>query len=349
MKATTSRRTFATALGAAGALAALGGRNPAAAANDLIVTSYAGRYERFWRDKLLPEFKAKTGVDSIVDAAANGTTWATNLRTTGPAKPNYSMVMLNEIVGAMLRNEGYFEPWPADKVPNLKFVHPKAKNPDNNGVAFMISPVGIAYRTDLVKEPMSSWKDLWRPALRGKVGLFSIGNSAGYMFLMTMSQIYGSGPLDFDAGLRMVEQLKPFPQGDLAGALSTLLTRGEIIACPLDTSEVINLRQKGAPIGFVVPQEGMFAFDQTLNLLAHGPNKDAACKYLDFLLSEDVQQKLVEEFFYVPTNVNVKLPASLAKQFPITIDDVDKLLKFDWVAANGQRDKAIESWNRLTR
>ncbi|MBJ3778866.1 ABC transporter substrate-binding protein [Acuticoccus mangrovi] len=351
MNVTLSRRRLLESIGAASLMAGLGtfGRQAMAASGELIVPSYPGRYERFWRDQLLPDFEAQTGLKTTVDVAANGVTWAANMRVAGPEHPTFSFAMMNEIVGAMLRKEGYFEPWPADKVPNLQYVHPKAKNPDNNGVAFMISPVGIAYRNDLVKTPPTGWKDLWSPEFKGKVGMFTIANSAGFMFVMTISKIFGSGPLDFDAGLAQIEKLKPFPQGDLAGALSALLTRGEILAAPLDVSEVMNLKQKGAPVSFVVPSEGMFMFDQTLDLLKNGPNKDGACEYINYMLSEPIQAKLAKEFFYVPVNTQVKLPPDLASQFPITINDVDKLIQFDWIAANEKRGAVTESWNRMMR
>ena len=83
----------------------------------------------------------------------------------------------------------------------------------------MFSPIGIAYRKDLVKTPPRSWKDLWdNPEIKGKVGLYEITNTAGFMFLMMTSKIYGSGPMDFDAGFRQIERLKPFPEAGLAGA-----------------------------------------------------------------------------------------------------------------------------------
>jgi len=42
----------------------------------------------------------------------------------------------------------------------------------------------------------------------------------------------------------------------------------------------------------------------------------------------------------------VKLPPD---QQPLTVDDLDKIVAFDWVAANGAKDTVIERWNRMTR
>ena len=344
-----SRRAALRALGAAGALAAAGRQGLVLGQErKLVVPIYGGRYERFWREVILPPFQQKTGIEPVLDVGVGGT-FAANLRATGPEKPVYSYLMANDVVGAVLRSEGFFEPWPAAKVPNLKFVHPKA-NPSGQGVTAMFSPIGIAYRSDIVRTPPRSWKDLWdRPELQGKVGLYEITNTAGYSFLMTTAKIYGSGPFDFDAGFRQIERLKPFPQAALAGALAVLLTRGEIAAGPLDIGETLALKKKGVPVDWVVPAEGMFMFDQTFSLLKHGPNKDGACAFLDHMLSEDIQLKLAREFYAIPVNTGVKIPADVAKEVPFTPRDLDNIVAFDWLEANRQRAGVIERWNRMSR
>jgi len=337
------RRQLIGCLAAAGLMAGLG---PVyAQGNRLVITIYGGRYERFWREVLLPPFQQKTGIATVLDVGL-GANFAAKLRASGPDNPPYSYLMANEFVGAVLRAEGFFEPWPTDKVPNLKNVHPKA-NPSNLGVTVMFSPIGIAYRKDLVKTPPRSWKELWdNPEIKGKVGLYEITNTAGFMFLMMTSKIYGSGPMDFDAGFRQIERLKPFPEAGLAGALAVLLTRGEVVAGPLDFGETLSIQKKGVPVAWAAPSEGMFMFDQTFSLLKKGPNKEAAYAFLDYMLSEDAQSKLATEFSGVPVNRNVKLPPD---QQPLSVDDLGKIVAFDWVAANKVKDSVIERWNRMTR
>jgi len=338
-----NRRQLMSWLGGAGLMAGIGGAR--AQGGRLVIPTYGGRYERFWREVLIPPFQQKTGIETVLDIGL-GANFAAKLRASGPDNPPYSYLMANEFVGAVLRTEGFFAPWPADKVPNLAAAHPKA-NPANQGVTVMFSPIGIAYRRDLVKTRPRSWKDLWdNPDIKGKVGLYEITNTAGFMFLMMTAKIFGSGPMDFDAGFREIERLKPFPQAGLAGALAVLLSRGEVVAGPLDYGETLGMQKKGLPMAWAAPSEGMFMFDQTFSLLKNGPNKDAACAFLDHMLSEDIQAKLALEFAGIPVNRNVKLPPD---QVSLTADDLDKIVAFDWVAANKVRDSVIERWNRMTR
>src|SRR5262245_20087495 len=137
--------------GAAGAAAALHLPGARAQAQELTINTYGGAWEKFWRDPLVPAFEKASGVKATIDIGL-GRTWISNLRAAGPAKPPYTALMMNEIWQAQVRPEGFFEPWPADKVPNLKNVAPKARNADGSMVFVMASPIGIAYRTDLVKK-----------------------------------------------------------------------------------------------------------------------------------------------------------------------------------------------------
>ena len=317
---------------------------------ELIVNGYGGSWEKFWRETLLTGFESATGIKTKYDSGL-ARTWTANLRASGPEKPPYAFIMMNEIFAAMLRAEGFFEPWPMDKVPNLKDVHPDAKLKDNNGVYGMVSPIGLGYRTDLVKKKPTSWKDLWdNPEFKGKIGMYQIQNSAGYMFLMMASKIFGKGPMDFDAGFREIQKLKPFPQVDFSGTMGQLITRGEVSIGILDLPEVIRLRNAGAPLDFVAPTEGMFMFEQSFNLLKNGgPTKDAACKYFDYMLSEPIQKRSVEEFFITPVNTKVAIPDNLKDKMPIGPNDIGKILQWDWAAANAVRDQVTERWNRVMR
>ncbi|MBL8837179.1 MAG: extracellular solute-binding protein [Alphaproteobacteria bacterium] len=344
---TLNRRNF---IGAAAALA--GGvalpRGASAQAQQLVVNTYGARWERFWRDTLLPGFQRSANIQATLDVGL-GRTWMANLRAAGVNAPPYSILMINEVFANVLRAEGFFDRIDTAKLSNWSKLHPLAQN-DGNSVFGMVNPIGLGYRSDMVRTPPRSWKDLWdNREFRGKTGMYQIGNSAGQMFLMLASKLYGSGPMDFDVGFRKIEELKPFPQVDFSGSLSTLLARGEVIVGPLDLPEVVALKRRGLPIEFAAPSEGMFMFEQSFNILKNGPAKDAAYRYLDYLIATETQTNLVNEFFITPVNRDVAIPESLRSQLPIGVNELNQIMTWDWTAFNAQRDAVIDRWNRVMR
>ncbi|MGO7830549.1 ABC transporter substrate-binding protein, partial [Rhizobium johnstonii] len=67
----------------------------------------------------------------------------------------------NEVFASGLRKEGFFEKLELTKLSKYADLYPLAKKTDGWGAIGAVSPIGIGYRTDLVKTPPKSWKDLW--------------------------------------------------------------------------------------------------------------------------------------------------------------------------------------------
>ena len=58
------------------------------------------------------------------------------------------------------------------RVPNMNNVLKDFVRPEGRGVGYMMSAIGILYNKNAVKEPPTSWADLWAPANRGRVTMF---------------------------------------------------------------------------------------------------------------------------------------------------------------------------------
>lgn len=340
------RRRLLAGMGGAAAMGMMGGRAQAAD-KTLIVPTLGGAWEQFWRTTLAPAFSTKSGAKVQLDTG-NGRVWSANLRAAGVAKPPYSILMTNEAFASSLRKEGFFEKLDLAKLPNYADLYPLAKKTDGWGAVAMVSPIGIAYRTDLVKTPPKAWKDLWsNPEFKGRIGLYNFANTAGKMELMLASKIFGKDQYDVDAGFKALEKLGPVIQADFN--LSTGIAAGEFIVAPFDFGEVARLKKQGLPIECIVPEEGMLMFDQTLNVLANAPEKDLAYEYANFLLSPDGQVPLMKEFFVSPTNAKVVVPPELKKEVPISGEVMNQILTWDWNFMNEKQAAFAETWAKVVR
>ena len=341
-----SRRDAMFATLATAGLASLGLPLSAAAIERLVVNTYGGRWEKFWRAELLPMLAKGSGVDATLDVGL-GKNFIANLRAAGIEKPPYSVLMVNENIASVVRGEGYFEAIPAAKVPNLASVYPNLRNPGDNGVRALISAVGIGYRKDLVKTPPTAWTDLWsNPEFKGKIGLYQIGNTAAMLFLLMTAKIYGGSQDAIDRAFVEIKKLMPFQQADFSGTLSTQLTRGDVTVAVIDFPEIVALKKKGVPVEMVVPKEGVVAFEQSFNVLKNAPNKEDAYKYLNFILQPDVQEMMAKEFFTSPSNTKVKLAPDVAADVPVNGAKMASIVQFDWARVNPQLGEITDRWNR---
>lgn len=346
MNSINRRRLLQSSAGAAG-LAALGFPTLAfGQQGKLVINTYGGRWEKFWRDNLLPRFTKATGIDPTLDIGL-GKNFVANIRAAGVQNPPYGVVMINENIAAQVRAENFFEPIPADKVPNLANVYPNLKNPDNDGVRGIISAIGIGYRSDLVKTKPTSWTDLWtNPEFKGKVGLYQFGNTAAQLSLLMAAKIFGGSPDALDIGFTKTKELLPFTQADWSGTLATLLTRGDVTVAVIDFPEIVALKKKGVKVDMVIPKEGVVAFEQSFNVLKNAANKDAAYKYINFILEPEIQEMMAQEFFTSPSNTKSKLSAELAVDVPVSGDKMASINQFDWAKLTPKLVEITDRWNR---
>lgn len=221
-----------------------------------------------------------------------------------------------------------------------------ARTGDGTGAIAALSPIGIGYRTDLVRTPPTSWRDLWEnPEFAGRIGLYNFANSAGKMTLLLASKIWGNDQYDVDAGFEALARLGQVVQVDFN--LSTAMAAGEIVVAPFDFGEITRLRKQGLPVDCIIPEEGMLMFDQTLCILAHGPQKDMAYEYANFMMSAEVQDLMMREFYTSPTNASVVVPPEMAEDIPVSGDAMAQILHWDWSFVNEHNAELSDRWARV--
>jgi putative spermidine/putrescine transport system substrate-binding protein len=336
-----NRRAFLVAA----ACAAGFGAERAAAAQALVVPTYGGLWAKFWQSQLLPGFSSATGIETQLDVGL-GKDFVAKIRA-GGASSAYSIFMGNENIAAILRAEGFFEPFDKTKIPNVADAYPQFVNPDLAGVRAIISPIGLAYRKDLVKTPPASWHDLWdNPEFKGKTGLYQIGNTGAVVFLRFVAQLFGKGPDDFDVAFNKIKELLPFTQASWSGELSAALIRGDVVVAPVDWTEIMTLQDKGAPVEIVAPKEGVLAFEQSFNLVKGGSDKDAAHKYLNYVLDAKVQAQMAKAFYTSPSNRKSSLDSALAKRLPIVGERMSEIRTYDWNSYVEKAPEIADRWNR---
>ncbi|WP_339115162.1 ABC transporter substrate-binding protein [Thioclava sp. GXIMD2076] len=341
-----NRRKLLTALVALGGASVLNIPAVYAATNELVITTYGGSWEKFWRDTLIPGFTKETGITPKLDIGL-GRVYTANMRAAGKEDPPYGCLMFNEIYAQVLRKEGFFEKLDQSLLPNYQNLYPVAtKASDGYGAVGLISPIGIGYRTDMISAPPTSWKDLWEnEELKGRLGLYNIVNSAGKMFLMLASKIYGSGIDDLETGFAKLKELGPVYQTDFN--MSTAMATGEIAVAPFDFGEIARLREQGLPVDCIIPDEGLMMWDQTFSICANTPAREEAYKYLDFVLGPIGQDLLMREFFVSPVNKTVEVPEDLQKDVPVFGAAMDQFIEWDWELMNSRSEEIARRWNEI--
>jgi putative spermidine/putrescine transport system substrate-binding protein len=344
-----SRRRF---LGSAAALAGAAltpGLAAAQQAARLVVNTYPGIYEEAFRAILVPALK-KANIEItvqpilVVDMVARILAARNN--------PPYDVTLFDEGPLLNVLKEDILAKFPADRSQYFKDLPAAFHGFEETGPVVTVQPIGIAYNPKKVPAP-KSWDDLWRPEYKGKVGLTGMQSSLGTAYMCEIAKLHGGGEKDFEPAFKRMRTLLPNVASiaPSPGALATLLQQGEVDLAPNYYNAVMLLKSRGVDVDFVIPGGRPVMIRTTMNIIKNTKNMDAAVRYVDTMLSPDVQQAFMDRpFFCLGTSTRAVFPKEMQAVFGANVNEALKRgVILDWATINRIRPELIARFNKEIR
>ena len=195
---------------------------------------------------------------------------------------------------------------------------------DRAWFATKLITTGIVYNTRAPFQPQS-WSDLARPEAKGQVVMPSpLASGAALIHAATLTA-------NLADGWAFYEKLKANGAAAASGNGDVLkqVAGGEKLFGMVVDFMAIREKQKGAPVAFVFPQEGVSAIGEPVAILKSTKNPEAARAFVAFLLSRDGQELALRQG-YIPAHPQVALPAGFPDRAQI------RLMAFDPAKALGE-------------
>lgn len=242
--------------------------------------------------------------------------------------------------------EGYLARREGD-IPNLANAYPDlVARSEGFGVPATYSLVGIAYNTDMVKVPPTSWADLWRPEFKGRVGIARTSSNLGLATLAIAAKTHGGSESDLAVGWEKLQALEPKAARSPA-SLTQMLEREEIAICPLWNNNTAAAAAKGLPIAFVKPAPGAIAIISFFSGFAKTRHPELVAEWLNGILSTEYQSRAAAApYYFGPTVKGVPVPADAAPYTPATPEEVLALQTIDWKKIVPVRGELVERFDR---
>lgn len=348
-----TRRSILRASAGAGTILAANQAGIANAAREqLVVTMYGGAMETGWRRNVIAPFEQQFNSDVTVATGLSMDNLAKMRAQRG--RPEIDVVAMDTVAAEPAANEGLYEQLDPARIPVMNDLYDWAIQKDRYYLSWLSVYYGLAYNTDKIKAPPTSWEDLWNPAYKGHVIFPDISN-AGATYVMHILNTIGGGDTNanqVDIGFAKIRSLKPqlltfWTNHDQVGQL---LTQGEAWITPWPSDRLVTLKSQGAPVGIVIPKEGVPFGTSEMGIAKGTGNKDLAEKYLNFALSPEAQRRNAETIFIGPTNKKTQVPESLAKDLGMNPGPEVKRIPYpDWSKIAEYRSGWIDRWNREIR
>jgi len=133
-------------------------------------------------------------------------------------------------------------------------------------------------------------------------------------------------------------------------AVNTLFQQGQMDVTYTNYQTVSTLKGRGVDIEFVKPDTGPIAFYTTLHVVKNAPNKDNAYKYIDTILSTDVQAALQKPpYNLLSVNKNVPLQPDMPSDLVKSHAELASFIHHDWRVIAPLRAAWIERFNKEIR
>lgn len=241
-------------------------------------------------------------------------------------------------------------------IPNMKAIQPLATAPPLGefSVAIAANTVGIQYRTDLFMQrgfavPVG-YADLWRPEFKGRVALTSTTSGVGIRALAVLAHMRGGSERNIEPGFALARDLVQRGQVSFfatnSATFNQAMERGEIWIGIQFSEGALQFRARGAPVGFVHPQEGVSLGLGLLQVVKGAPNQEQAQQFINLILAEEFQRAITLERFAIPVRLNVSLPAAHARALPLTVEQWKTMYSHDWDTIAAKRAEWHDRWLR---
>jgi len=273
----------------------------------------------------------------------------------------YDVVMINGNDVVPYARKGWIVPLGVKKIPNLSQMNEKWVNawPDTNkyAVPYLWGTLGIIYRSDLIDENITSWKQFYSPkeAWRNKIMLVDIHRLGIGMALKSLGYSLNSeNPKAVDAAIKLLEKQHPYVQtyGYLKTDADSGIVSGKTWLGQTWNGDALLLQKRNPAIRYVLPKEGGEIWVDYMVVLKSSKIPEIAIDFINYLSEAKNSTKAALKLRFATPNIKARkyLPAKFLNN-PVIYPPKDALSASEPTMNINPRikKKMVEAWTRITR
>jgi putative spermidine/putrescine transport system substrate-binding protein len=344
---TTGRRSWTRCL--VGALfAVLLFAGSALAQQTFVIAGFGGPNEALMRKTLIPEFEKKHNVK--VEWLPASSTQNHGRIKAQKANPQVDVILLDHMVQVLASKEDLLAPLDSKLVPHLADIRKEGRLEGDKGVGFGINYVVLVYNSKIFKEKKlpepTSWDDMFRPELKGRVVVRHITSSYGLAPMIMLATMNGGGEKNLDPGFAKFKDLAPsvLEFSTTGGQAEQFMISGDGWISPMGADNAMAVMARNKDLKTIVPKEGTIYMLTTANVVKGAPRAELAQKFVNEMLSPKGQQQVATAFTYMPTStkgaandIKAVLPYDPGSFKEVIVDD-------EYISKN--REAWIERFNK---
>ncbi len=238
--------------------------------------------------QLLTDFEQRYGVSIIYSEFDNDEQLLSDLR----AGIIYDLIVPTDTLVPLMRREGLLSRLNHDNIPNLANLAPNFASPlydpqNRYSVPYQWGTIGIGYAINRTGRELTSWRDLFDPEFRGRVGLlddYTVSVGAILMMLGYSPNTTNIVEIEDARDFLLAHTDQIVIVGDVG---QDYLSRGELDIVMEFNGDIAQLMRDNPDIRFIIPEEGGYIFTDAMAIPANAPNKELAEQFINFILEAE--------------------------------------------------------------
>jgi spermidine/putrescine transport system substrate-binding protein len=264
----------------------------------------------YWEDgfpqSLLDAFTAEYGVAIDYHGYTNWEEAASSVR----AGQYYDLAWLPNIYVGQLLKDGLLAKIDMQNIPNNRNLPANfrdlAFDPGNkHSIPFDWGIIGVIFRSDLFKKPVSSWNDIWETRY-GKAGMWRDERNMIGMALLSLGYSANTdNPQELEAAYNHLIELKrnaAFVEDFDPWTVAHELDAGRMVVALGFAYDARTGRDLNPAIQYVVPQEGTLMWLENMVIPAVSTRKYTAEVFINFMLRPENAAQFTNAEFYAVAN-----------------------------------------------
>lgn len=290
--------------------------------------------------EVIDGFTKETGIKVNYETFASGEEMLAKMLA---GKAAYDIIQPPDYIAEALIGAGLLSALDYSKIPNFKNILPEfLKMPHDPSqeytVPYMTGTVGIVVNTDVIKEPIKGFKDVFTPKHANRIVVLNDNREIVTWALYTLG--LGANDLteeNLAKAKPVVAQWTKLIKVYDSDSPKTALLNGDVDLGVVWSGEAAILYKENHKFQYVLPSEGAHRFVDLLAIPAQAKNRIAAHKFIDYVLRPDVSQKISDAFPYTNPNGEArKLLTEEQKSNPASYPSVGKLDTFRHIGKTSQ-------------
>lgn len=230
----------------------------------------------------------------------------------------------------------------AYRVEEEDMIDERYRTSGHKWTAFSVLPIVFIYNDKLVYPVAAprTWAELQTDRWQGRVAFADpLRSGSSYTALCTMLQAL---PGDKDEILQKFSMtLGGSVSVNSGSVLDEVNTGRKLVGITLEETARKRIAE-GADLSMLYPQEGTSAVPDGAAIIKDASHRENAQRFLDFVVSRDVQQLLVDRLYRQTVRTDIKMPDMEQMDGPKL-----KILDYDIVWAAENRDAILARWAEL--